>query len=86
MLLMDGGQREIDGGHDVGHDGLEKSKGQWTPTVIFPKKKKKIVLVLHASLGLLMDGFDLGLLRVAGQPLHRPWGGQRATPNHIFLF
>jgi hypothetical protein len=32
------------------------------------KKKKKIVLGLHASLGLLMDGFDSGLLGVVGQP------------------
>jgi len=30
MLLMDSSQKEIDGGHDVGHDDLDKPKGQWT--------------------------------------------------------
>jgi hypothetical protein len=55
----------------MGHDGLEKPKGQWTATRIPPPpppKKKKFVLGLHASLGLLMDGFDSSLLGVAGEP------------------
>ena len=42
--------REIDRGHDVGHDGLERSQ----------KVEVGIVLGLHASLELLMDGFDSG--------------------------
>jgi len=41
-------QREIDGGHDVGYEGLERSQ----------KVEVCIVLRLHASLELLMDGFD----------------------------